>query len=63
MEKMKMKYDIPKSEALWGLPEMLNPGIVCAAKDEEDGLWYRAMVISRIRGRIYSVRLVVRVYL
>ena len=59
MEKMQRTYSHPSSEALWGLgglSGMVEPGIVCAAQDQQDGQWYRAMVVSRLRGRIYTVR-------
>ena len=59
MEKMQRTYSHPKSESLWGLGGLegfVNPGIVCAAQDEQDRKWYRAMVLRNVRGRMYTVR-------
>ena len=59
MEKMQRTYSHPRSESLWGLGGLegiVNPGTVCAAQDQQDGQWYRAMVLSKVRGRLYTIR-------
>ena len=55
---MLRKYDFPRSELLWGVESLVFPGMICAAKDDEDGDWYRCEVISNVKGRIFKVRLV-----
>ena len=56
MKKMLRKYDFPRSELLWGVESLVFPGMICAAKDDEDGDWYRCEVISNVKGRIFKVR-------
>jgi len=56
MAKMRRTYEFPRSEWLWGVEEVVFPGMICAAKDDQDGQWYRCQVIANVRGRIYSVR-------
>ena len=57
MQKMKETYGVLKSEPMWGLEGYhLVPGMACAVRDRS-GAWNRGEILSRVRGRIYSVRL------
>ena len=59
MEKLQTTYSQSRSESLWGLGGLegwVNPGTVCAAQDQQDDQWYRAMVLSKVRGRLYTIR-------
>jgi len=57
MDQMKSVYRAKRSEELWGVVQCW-PGMVCAVKDPEDKLWYRAEVVKILKARIIMVKYV-----